>query len=144
MENDEISLLVKNLSDAIVCRVNRDFKQFNLTMQQLKILLFLMEARYHHEETTQKDIQRYMRLSHSTVISILKSMELKGFIETAVSKQDKRLKTVAPTRQDDPLIKGVLKKKKAIEDHLLEGFTSEERANLKVYLEKMYHNIAEV
>lgn len=103
-----------------------------------------MEARYHHEETTQKDIQRYMRLSHSTVISILKSMELKGFIETAVSKQDKRLKTVAPTRQDDPLIEGVLEKKKAIEDHLLEGFTSEERANLKVYLEKMYHNIAEV
>ncbi len=40
MNQEEISPLVKILSDAIVSRVNRDFKQFDLTMQQLKILFF--------------------------------------------------------------------------------------------------------
>lgn len=143
MKEEEISPLVKILSDAIVSRVNRDFKQFDLTMQQMKILFFLLEKRA-DAVVTQKEIQHYMRLSHSTVISILKAMEAKGFIKTAASAEDKRLKTVRLTGREESVAGRLFEKKDEIEGKLLAGFTPEEKQNLRRYLEKMYENIIEV
>lgn len=143
MNQEEISPLVKILSDAIVSRVNRDFKQFDLTMQQLKILFFMIE-KDEEETVTQKEIQEYMKLTHSTVISILKAMETKGFITTGVSEIDKRVKTVSLTGREESVARDLFKKKNQIESCLLKGFTDEERNNLHHYLEKMYQNIIEV
>ncbi|MDO4289238.1 MAG: MarR family transcriptional regulator [Eubacterium sp.] len=142
MGEAEISPLVKILSDAIVSRVNRDFKQFNLTMQQMKILFFLIERE--EAVVTQKEIQGYMKLTHTTVISILKAMEAKGFVKTGVLPEDKRVKTVCLTGPDEGIVKVLFRKKREIEDCLLRGFTQEERQNLEYYLEKMYQNIIEV
>ena len=97
MERQSIGSLVKILSETMGQRVNRDCKGFNLTMQQMRILHFL-KGREGKQETSQKEIQDHLRIAHPTVVSILRLMESKGFIEISVSDRDKENENRHPDR----------------------------------------------
>ena len=105
MERQSIGSLIKILSETMGQRVNRDCRGYNLTMQQMKILHFL-KGREGRQETSQKDIQDHMRIAHSTVVSILRLMESKGFIKISVSERDKRMKIVTLTGSGGELCAG--------------------------------------
>ena len=94
--NEPIGKMIKVLSEALSRSANREFKALNLTMQQGAVLGYL-KSRNDQENVTQKDVQNYLRVSHPTVVSVLKAMEQKGFIETAGSDSDKRMKLVRMT-----------------------------------------------
>ena len=142
MERQSIGSLVKILSETMGQRVNRDCRGFNLTMQQMKILHFL-KGREGKQETSQKDIQDHMRIAHPTVVSILRLMESKGFIEISVSEKDKRMKIVALTGQEEGFVKEVIRGGQAMEKRLVKGFTEEEQETLRNYLRRMYENLTE-
>ena len=56
MDTHSIGGMIKILSEAIGQKTNDDCKEFNLTMQQMKILRFL-KLREGKKITSQKDIQ---------------------------------------------------------------------------------------
>ena len=142
MESKSIGSLIKILSETMGQRVNRDCREFNLTMQQMKILYFL-KGREGRQETSQKDIQDYMRIAHPTVVSILRLMESKGFIEISVSERDKRMKIVTLTGQEESFVQEVIKGGQEMERRLVKGFTAEEQETLRNYLQRMYENVTE-
>ena len=142
MESKSIGSLIKILSETMGQRVNRDCREFNLTMQQMKILHFL-KGREGRQETSQKDIQDYMRIAHPTVVSILRLMESKGFIEISVSERDKRMKIVTLTGQEENFVQDVIKGGQEMERRLVKGFTAEEQETLRNYLQRMYENVTE-
>lgn len=142
MESKSIGSLIKILSETMGQRVNRDCREFNLTMQQMKILHFL-KGREGRQETSQKDIQDYMRIAHPTVVSILRLMESKGFIEISVSERDKRMKIVTLTGQEESYVQDVIKGGQEMERRLVKGFTAEEQETLRNYLQRMYENVTE-
>lgn len=142
MESKSIGSLIKILSETMGQRVNRDCREFNLTMQQMKILHFL-KGREGRQETSQKDIQDYMRIAHPTVVSILRLMESKGFIEISVSERDKRMKIVTLTGQEESFVQDVIKGGQEMERRLVKGFTAEEQETLRNYLQRMYENVTE-
>ena len=107
MGNQSIGGMIKILSETIGQKVNRDCRGFNLTMQQMKILHFLKQ-REGKEETSQKDIQDFMRNAHSTTVNILRLMKEKGFIEITVSPRDRRMKIVKLTGQEKTFIEEVI------------------------------------
>ena len=74
MEALDIGAMIKILSETIGQKVNAQCKNLNLTMQQMNILFFL-KLREGKEETSQKDIQDHMRLSHPTVVNILRLLQ---------------------------------------------------------------------
>ena len=120
--------------------MNRDCRGYNLTMQQMKILHFL-KGREGRQETSQKDIQDHMRIAHSTVVSILRLMESKGFIKISVSERDKRMKIVTLTGQEESFVQEVIRGGKAMERRLVRGFSEEEQKTLRDYLRRMYENV---
>lgn len=140
MERQSIGSLVKILSETMGQRVNRDCRGYNLTMQQMKILHFL-KGREGRQETSQKDIQDHMRIAHSTVVSILRLMESKGFIKISVSERDKRMKIVTLTGQEESFVQEVIRGGKAMERRLVRGFSEEEQKTLRDYLRRMYENV---
>ncbi len=140
MERQSIGSLIKILSETMGQRVNRDCKGFNLTMQQMKILHFL-KGREGKQETSQKDIQDHMRIAHSTVVSILRLMESKGFIRIAVSERDKRMKIVTLTGQEESFVQEVIREGQAMEKRMVRGFTEKEQETLRDYLRRLYENI---
>ena len=140
MERQSIGSLIKILSETMWQRVNRDCEGFNLTMQQMKILHFL-KGREGRQETSQKEIQDYMRIAHSTVAGILRLMESKGFITITVSEKDKRMKIVTLTGQEESFVQEVIKGGQAMEKRLVRGFTQEEQETLRDYLRRLYENV---
>ena len=92
----DIGAMIKILSEALRQQANRDCREYNLTMQQMRIIHFL-KKRENNEVTSQKDIQDFLKISHPTVVNILHLMKNKGFIETSVSPKDKRVKLVRLT-----------------------------------------------
>ena len=142
MEKQSIGSIIKILSETIGQQINRNFKEFNLTMQQMKVLHFLRE-REGKMETRQKDIQDYMRISHPTTVSILRLMEKKGFIKTSTSKTDKRMKIVTLTGQEEIVEKKIIRERELMEKRLMKGFTQKEKEDLRRYLQQMYQNITE-
>ena len=140
MERQSIGSLIKILSETMGQRVNRDCEGFNLTMQQMKILHFL-KGREGRQETSQKEIQDYMRIAHSTGAGILRLMESKGFITITVSEKDKRMKIVTLTGQEESFVQEVIKGGQAMEKRLVRGFTQEEQETLRDYLRRLYENV---
>ncbi|HIU02217.1 MAG TPA: MarR family transcriptional regulator [Candidatus Onthocola gallistercoris] len=141
-KNANIGSLIKVLSDAISKKAKNDFKEYNLTMQQIKILSYLkqMEGR---EPVSQKDIQDYLRIAHPTVVSILKGMEAKGFIKTHTCETDKRMKIVCLTGKENDFFEKVIIGRKKMENQILKGMTEDEKEHLRDYLKRMYENIKE-
>lgn len=142
MGKQNIGSMIKVLSETLGQRVNRNSKEFNLTMQQMKILRFLKE-REGKELTSQKDIQDHMRISHPTAVHIVRLMEEKGFVATATSQTDKRMKMVSLTGQEEDFVKKVIEEIEETERQLLKGLTEEEQDDLRRYLQRLYDNITE-
>ena len=142
MEAQSIGSMIKILSETIGQKVNKNCKEFNLTMQQMKILHFL-RMREGEKEAGQKEIQNFMRISHPTVVNILRLMKEKGFIETSTSHEDKRMKIVRLTGKEDKFVKDVISEREEMEKQLVKGLTQKDQENLRWYLKKMYENLTE-
>lgn len=142
MEAQSIGSMIKILSETIGQKVNKNCKEFNLTMQQMKILHFL-RMREGEKEASQKEIQNFMRISHPTVVNILRLMKEKGFIETSTSHEDKRMKIVRLTGKEDKFVKDVISEREEMEKQLVKGLTQKDQENLRLYLKKMYENLTE-
>ena len=142
MEAQSIGSMIKILSETIGQKVNKNCKEFNLTMQQMKILHFL-KMREGEKEASQKEIQNFMRISHPTVVNILRLMKEKGFIETSTSHEDKRMKIVRLTGKEDKFVKDVISEREEMEKQLVKGLTQKDQENLRWYLKKMYENLTE-
>lgn len=142
MEAQSIGAMIKILSEAIGQQANRNCREFNLTMQQMKILHYL-KMREGSQACSQKDIQDFMRISHPTTVNILRLMKEKGFIEMSTSDKDKRMRIVRLTGQEEPFVKKVIEGREQMERRLVEGLSEKEQANLRRCLRKMYENVTE-
>ena len=142
MEAQSIGSMIKILSETIGKKEKKNNKEFNLTMQQMKILHFL-RMREGEKEASQKEIQNFMRISHPTVVNILRLMKEKGFIETSTSHEDKRMKIVRLTGKEDKFVKDVISEREEMEKQLVKGLTQKDQENLRWYLKKMYENLTE-
>lgn len=140
MEKQSIGSMIKILSEAIGQKANQNGKAFNLTMQQIKILHFL-KNREGKTESSQKDIQDYMKISHPTTVSILRLMQTKGFVKIETSDKDRRMKIVTLTGQEKGFVQKVLKGREQMEKQLVNGLTAREQNDLQRYLRQMYENI---
>ena len=142
MEDVSIASMIKILSETIGRRAKKDFREFNLTLQQMKILWFL-KSREGELETSQKDIQKHLRVAHPTIVSILKGMETKGFITAFPSEKDRRMKIVQLTGKEECIFRELEKGREKMEAQLPKGFSSEDQERLLCYLKLLYENIRE-
>lgn len=140
METQTIGSMIKILSEAIGQKVNKDGKELNLTMQQMKILHFLKQNEG-IKICSQKDIQDHMKISHPTTVRILQLMQTKGFIEITTSEKDRRMKIVTLTGQEEEFVKKVLTGREQMEKELVNGLSQQEQDDLLRYLKRMYQNV---
>ena len=140
MQTQSIGSMIKILSETIGQQVNKNCKEYNLTMQQMKILHYL-KMNEGKKESSQKDIQDFMRISHPTVVNILRLMKEKGFIEFSTSQEDKRMRIVKLTGQEEGFVKQVITEREQMEKQLVKGLSEKEQADLRRYLHKLYENI---
>ena len=141
MDRHSIGGMIKIISEAIERQMNATCREFNLTMQQMKILRFL-KLREGKQVTSQKDIQDYMRTSQPTTVNTMRLLKDKGFVNISTSEKDKRMRIVTLTGQEEGFFKQIMVSREAMEKKLLDGFSGEMEGDLRRYLKRLYANLS--
>ena len=135
----DIGFLVKLVHDAIDRRINQELEDQRLTNSQLSVLSFLCMRG--DADTTIRDIQDFLKVSHPTAAGLVRRLEQKGFVHLTTDPRDKRARIV---RLDASVISNAQLDPKPtlhMEERLLAGLSEEERRQLCALLMRVYENI---
>lgn len=138
MAQKDIGYLIKNINDKLKVKADADLKHSNLTLAQSRVLAFLDSQ---GGQTTQKEIEVYLEVSHPTVVGIISRMEQNGHLQCWVDENDKRNKIVALTEQAKALGKEIEQRILDNEKKLLASLSEEDIKKLKQMLLVMYNNL---
>ena len=138
MEEKDIGYLFKNINDKLKVKADADLKHSNLTFAQSRVLAFL-DSR--GGQTTQKEIEVYLDVSHPTVVGIISRMEKNGHLRCWVDETDKRNKIVALTEQAKALGEEMEQRISANEKMLLASLSEADIKKLKQMLLIIYNNL---
>lgn len=111
------------------------------TAPQGRVLMYL-ESRDGGEPVSQRELEQYLGVSHTTVKGLLQRLEEKGFVRTAFDcEADGRIKHAYLTdyaRRRHAELRLVLHD---MEEEMFRGFSAEERVQLRATLRRVYSNI---
>lgn len=137
--NEQIGLLLKVIHDAISMTANSQLKEFDLTFTQMQVLFFLNNKG--GEDISQKDIEQYFHVKHTTVIGLLRRLESKGFVTTFTNSQDKRVRNVEITEKGKAVQETIGDQRSELEAKLVKGLSLKQIQELKAMLNVLYDNI---
>lgn len=136
MANEHLGYYFKRINEAFVARTNKSLKKFNLTSTQMDILMYLFRSG--ENQATQRDIEKYYNLSHSTIIGVLQRLTEKGYITVEQSLDDKRQRNVNLTPKAYEVKQYILNHRQKIQNNFAESFSEAELKSLIESLKKVY------
>lgn len=113
----------------------------DITPAQCRVLLYLESRRGDAEAVSQRDIERHLNVSHTTVKGVLRRLEEKGLVRTAFDSEDGRVKHAYLTpyyHRRHEQASGAIER---LEARMLAGFTAAEKRQLNDFLGRMADNI---
>ncbi len=137
----DIGLLFKRINMQIKKGIDKDLMEYDLTASQSRVLFFIHFRE--EDKTSMKDIEEYLKVTHPTVIGIVKRLEEKGFVTTASDPEDRRVKLVTITKKTMKMVKKLDRGKRKMDEMLLKGFTERETKELRRMLSKIEDNLME-
>lgn len=138
METKYFGPIMKKISEEMERRVTMEIKKYKLTLTQARIILFL--ARNEEKTVTQKELEDYLRVSHPTTVTIVKSMETKKMVKTFFDDADKRMKNVKLIWGNETIYRELEQNAESMELKLLAGFSEEEKELFYMFLSRAYKN----
>ena len=123
----DVGYLIKSINDKLTVKVDAELKQFNLTMSQCRVFLYLSSR---GGQGTQKEIETFLGVSHPTVVGLVSRMEQNGYV-TCWPCEDGRNKYVKLTPQAEAIDKDMQENMHANEEMLLAPLSPEEREQLR-------------
>lgn len=135
-----IGFQFKQVHDIFEASANNKFIAYDLTLSQVVVLRYLIE--HQSGEITQKDLEEYLNLKHSTVSGILKRMEKKGLLEVFVNPRDRRSRIIIPTTKAQEAFMVIQSHMDSMNQKITRGFTESEKKVLGQLLERVIQNIS--
>lgn len=126
MKND-VGYLIKSINDKLAARTDAELKQFNLTMSQCRVFLYLSSR---GGQATQKEIEIFLDVAHPTVVGLVSRMEQNGYV-TCWPCEDGRNKYVKLTPQAEAIDKDMQRNQLENEERLLAPLSPEDRERLR-------------
>lgn len=140
-EERDIGFLFKQINMQIKKGIDKALIEYDLTTSQSRVLFFIYFRE--KDKTSMKDIEEHLKVTHPTVIGIVKRLEEKGFVTTASDPEDRRVKLVTITQKTTKMIKKLDQGRKKMDEKLLKGFTEQETKELRRMLSMIEDNLRE-
>ena len=115
----------------------------DITPAQCRVLLYLESRCGGRDAVSQRDIERHLNVSHTTVKGLLQRLEEKGLVRTAFDSEDGRVKHAYLTpyyHERHAAAQGAIDR---LEARLLGGFCAAEKKQLASMLERVFNNISQ-
>lgn len=140
MPNKDVGYLIKSINDKLKVKADADLKRYSLTFAQSRVFAFLQEK---GGQTTQKEIEVFLGVSHPTVVGIVSRMEQNGYLTSWMDKNDRRNKNVAFTEKARALGVDMEQNMRNNEKQLLSPLSPEEADLLKQLLSRICAHLEE-
>lgn len=135
MEKLPIPYLLKIITDKIRTGADAHLKSINLTLTQSRVLAFVVEQ---GGQTTQKQIEDFLQVSHPTVVGIVSRMEKTGFLTCSYERVSKIVTLTDSARAaGEDMVRTMAEHDRV----LLRNLSAEEAEELERLLMKVYKNI---
>ncbi len=92
MEN--IGQLIKQISSVLIRDMNKRLKAYDITFSQLQVLLILKES---NNKMCQKEIAEILKITHTSLLDVLKILERKELIEKNISQENAKYNELSLT-----------------------------------------------
>ncbi len=139
MQDNYIGPMMKKISEEFEREINEEIKKYNITLTQSKVVLFLASSKDHTR--TQKELEDWLQVSHPTTVTIVKSMQDKGIIDTYTDAKDKRMKNIKLTWGNDKVYADLVDRANQKETKLLDGFSETEVNQFREYMTRACRNM---
>lgn len=110
-----------------------------LTAAQSRVVMYLEACG--GGPLSQKEIEQYLNVTHTTAKGLLQRLEEKGFVRTAFDSKDGRVKNVYLTEQARKCRDELMDHIRALTDQMMQGISVEEETHLFELLRRVYGNI---
>ncbi len=138
MESNQIGFLLKTITDKLKTDAETDFKKYNITFAQSRVLAYLNKC---GGQTTQKDLEDHLCVSHPTVVGIVSRMEQNGYVTCRFDPDNKRNKIIERTEKAIFYGEEINKVTRQKEKSLVSGLSEKQVEELRKMLEIIYINI---
>lgn len=138
VDTTDVIYLLKLITDRATVLFS-EHVEIPLTSAQTRVLMYL--ERCSGGPVSQKELEQYLHVSHTTAKGLLQRLEEKGYVRTAFDSEDGRVKNAYLTeksRQQRELLSGSVK---ALQEQMLSGLSEEERSELRRLLLAVFSNI---
>lgn len=131
--------LMKRICDIFEARANKDLQEQDITLSQMKILVYLDNAS--DKSATLKELEKYFGTAQATIAGIAVRLEKKGLIESYIDTEDRRIKHVRLSETGQELCCHTKSQVEAGDVQLLGALEPAERAEFQMLLQKVYDNL---
>ncbi|MBE6415572.1 MAG: MarR family transcriptional regulator [Akkermansiaceae bacterium] len=132
------AFIMKMVSDRADAIFAQRVGTLRVTAPQCRLLMYLESLG--GKAVTQRDIEHYLGVSHTTVKGLLQRLEEKGYVRTAFDSRDRRVKHAYLTEEFYRMHAQAREAMRGFEEQLMRGFSAEETEQLRGMLERIYHN----
>lgn len=138
--DDEIGFITTRVSHIITQRFNRLFDQCGITFPQSRVIGHLISSEGIHD-INQRDLEHALGIKASSISSLVRNLENKGFIECNRRTRDARNKSITLTDKGREITKSMDEIIQSSETLLAEGMSDDEIQLLKSLLSRVMHNL---
>ncbi len=130
--------LMKMVSDRADTIFAQRVGKLQVTAPQCRVLMYL-DSR-DNAPVSQRELEQYLGVSHTTVKGLLQRLEEKGYVRTAFDSEDRRVKHAYLTEKFRRLQIETRNALEQFEEMLTAGFSVAEIDQLRSMLERIYQN----
>lgn len=130
--------LMKMVSDRADAAFLQQVGDLGLTAPQCRLLMYLESQ--DGRPVSQRELEKYLGVSHTTVKGLLNRLSEKGHVRTAFDSEDGRVKHAYLTEAFKQMQAEAEQKLRDFESRLVAGFSAEEQETLRLMLERIYNN----
>lgn len=137
MSTQDIGKIIKLLNEKMRMNADASLKKHGLTFSQMQVLCFLHK---NNGKATQKEIEKYLEISHPAVVKLVARLADAGFITCRADETDKRNKIVCTSEKAEKLRNELDSERAKTEARLTAGMSEQEVKELRRLLNKLNHN----
>lgn len=117
--------------------LERQLNKTGVFRSQHQLLMYIS----HCPNASQKEIAQWAHVSAATVAVSLKKLENGGYIRRMVDEEDNRYNQICITEKGRAVVEDSIRYFQEVEQQMFAGFTPEDEAALKAYLERLRDNL---
>lgn len=139
-ENPDIGYLITNISYAIRQYFDKCFAEHDVTYPQSRVLTRLF-GQLNKGDVNQRDLEYALGIKASSVSSLVRNLEQKGFVRCERLPQDTRNKRVILTKKGMEIEEVVMGVRDRAEANMVRGMTPEQQELFRQCLHQVLDNL---